>query len=153
MRLAHRFATPAVWMLLVLGPVLGCGQVDPSTIPAHHIPEHVKVLRMQLPSFDTSPPDGIRLWRLSETTGEFEPISEIRLSEPVVEDGEEFVGYTLIDPAGNPIELPLSARVERDGAFPTLALWVVRFAPAGEFKASLFNAAGESSLSQETLTL
>lgn len=148
MHRAHRF-TKAV--LLAVGLAIagsGCGAIDPSQLP-----ENLKVLRVQLPSFDGGDLQGIWLWRRSETTGQFEPVSEIRLGATVVESGQEFVEYELLDPTGAPVGITLSASVERDGPVPQLALWVIRFEAAGEYKASVYNAAGESPLSQQSVFL
>jgi hypothetical protein len=151
---AHRFATPAVLLALVLvvSTGAGCGGVDPALIDPDALPEHVNVLRVQLPSLDEDL-DGIWLHRRSEITGEFEPISEIRLTGRVSEEGAEFVEYELLDPSGVSIGLTLSAQVDRSGPAPELALWIVRFSEPGEFKASVYNQAGESSLSEQTITL
>jgi len=71
--MSHRFATPAVLavVLLALSTGAGCGNIDPALINPEQLPEHVSVLRLQLPSFDDNLA-GIWLWRRSETTGEFE---------------------------------------------------------------------------------
>jgi len=148
MHRAHRFSKA---VLLVLGLAFagsGCGTIDPSQLP-----ENLKVLRVQLPSFDEGDLEGIWLWRRSEATGVYEPVSEIRLGATVLEGGQEFVEYELMDPTGAPVGITLSASVERDGAVPQLALWVIRFDASGEYKASVYNAAGESALSAESVVL
>jgi len=153
MQPAHRLAAPAVLLLLALASVSGCGQVDSSSFPPEVVPERVRVLRLQIPDFDESQIEGIRLWHRSESSGEFEFVSGIRLSEPVVEASGEFIGYVLLDPGGNEIDLPLSSGVERQDDAANLTLWVVRFGPEGEYKASVHNAAGESMLSQASVML
>jgi hypothetical protein len=156
MHRAHRFATPAVLvaLVLVLATGSGCGgTIDPNLIPQTELPEHVKVVRLQLPSFDEGELEGIWLWRRSETSGEFEPVSEIRLGAVVFEGEQEFVEYELLDPSGTSLGLTLSAAVDRSGPVPQLALWVLRFAESGAFKASVYNAAGESPLSTQTVRL
>lgn len=150
MRVRHRYATPAV-LLLALGLLSGCEGVDPAQLGI--VADQVAVLRVEVPTFDASPPEGIRLWRRAEDSGQFEPISEIRLSSPVVEQEQEYVEYTLLDPAGQPIEIRLSSMLERNGDGARLTLWLIRFAPSGEFKASLYNQAGESPLSNEVVVL
>ncbi len=156
MRPGRRRATPAALAALVCAvtlPLVACGPGGITTIPEHQIPEHVKVLRIQIPSFDASRIEGIWLWRLSAETGEYEPEIEIRLSGVVVEDGREYVEYAQYDPDGNPLGFTPSAELARAGSEATLALWLVRFGPPGDFKASLYNAAGESGLSSQTLPL
>jgi len=154
MNRAHRFATPAVLLALALAFAgSGCGGVDPSLIPPSQLPDHLKVVRLQLPSFDGGDLQGIWLWRRSETTGQFEPISEIRLEGVLFDGGQEFVEYELMDPTGTSLGLTLSAIVDRAGPVPELALWVVRFEAPGEFKASVYNAAGESPLSAQSIQL
>lgn len=151
---AHRFATPAVLLALGLAfATTGCGGVDPSLIPPGQLPEHLKVMRVQLPAFDEADLEGIWLWRRSESTGQFEVVSEIRLHDTLLESGEEFVEYELMDPAGTPLGLTLSAGVDRSTPVPELALWVIRFSEPGEFKASVYNAAGESPLSAQSILL
>ena len=142
---AHRFATPAV--LLALGLALsttGCGAAG--DLPIH-------VVRLQLPSFDDGQLEGIWLWRLNQRAGEYRPISEIRLGDVVVENGVEYVEYELLDRDGNRLQVTLSAVVDRSAEIPELALWIVRFAKPGEFRASVYNAAGESPLSDESVFL
>jgi hypothetical protein len=151
---ARRFAIPAT--LLALGLAVagsGCGSVDPALIDASILPENVKVLRLQMPAFDDARIQGIRMWRRSELTGQFEPASEIRFVGIASEEGQEFLEYRLLDPAGNPLDLPLSATIERDGGSALVALWFVRFGLPGEFRASVYNAAGESGLSEQGIAL
>lgn len=143
---AHRFATPAV--LVAVGLALattGCGTVD-DDVP-------VAVIRLQLPSFDEGALEGIWLWRKNEKNGRFRPVSEIRLGTTVVENGVEYVEYELLDRDGNSLQVTLSAAVDRTAGTPELALWVVRFAKPGEFKATVYNAAGESPLSEASVFL
>lgn len=150
---AHRSATPAVLLTLALvSTSVGCGSIDPSLIDPTIFPEHVNVLRLQLPSFDDEL-EGLWLWRQSEATGEFEAVSEIRLGETVVENGQEFVEYEILDPAGNSLGPKFSSAVDRTGTSPQLALWVIRFSQPGDFKASVYNAAGESGLSSQSIPL
>ncbi|NNL67775.1 MAG: hypothetical protein HKP30_16115 [Myxococcales bacterium] len=151
---ADRFATPAVLLAAALAFAgSGCGAIDPAQIQPELIPEHVKVLRLQLPSFDEDAIQGVWMWRRSEVTGEFEAVSEIRLTDSVLEGETEFVEYELLDPAGSSLGVTLSAEVDRSGAMPELSLWFIRFTLPGEFKASVYNAAGESGLSAESILL
>lgn len=154
MHRAHRFATPAVLLALVLAFAgSGCGAVDSNLLPPGPLGDHLRVVRLQLPSFDGGELEGIWLWRRSDVTGEFEPVSEIRLTDVVVHSDREFVEYELMDPTGTSLGVTLSAAVERDTTVPTLALWVIRWNAPGEFKASVYNAAGESPLSAQTILL
>jgi hypothetical protein len=152
---AHRFATPAVLLALALAFAgSGCGAViSPELVDPSQLPDHVKVVRLQLPSFDGADLQGIWLWRRSEASGDFEPVSEIRLTDTLVENGMEFVEYELMNPTGTSLGVTLSAEVDRSGAMPELALWVIRFALPGEFKASVYNEAGESPLSEQSIQL
>jgi len=154
MSTAHRVATPAVLLALALVSAgSGCGAVDPHSLPPGQAPGEVKVLRIQLPSFDEAEIQGIWLWRLSEATQVFQPISEIRLGSRRIENGQELIEYELLEPSGASSGITLSADVDRSGAAPQLALWVIRFGLPGEFKATVYNAAGESPLSAETIVL
>jgi hypothetical protein len=152
MRPIHRFATPAVLCLLALGPGAGC-DLEPSLFDTAHDPQRLGVLRVQLEAFDESRPEGIRLWRRTEAGDGFEFVSEIRLGASTSEAGAEYIGYRLLDPDGQDFGLPLSSLVQRDGEAVTLALWLVRFGPEGEFKASVYNEAGESELSSNSVVL
>jgi hypothetical protein len=93
------------------------------------------------------------MWRRSEITGLFEPATGIHFLGVVTEEDQEFLEYRLLDPAGNPLDLPLSATIERDGGSALVALWFVRFGLPGEFRASVYNAAGESGLSEQGIAL
>lgn len=150
----RRFATPATLFGLVclLFGGAGCGNVDPALVDPSTLFDNVRVLRLQLPSLDEGL-DGIRLWRRSESTGQFEPVSAVQLDGLVEDGGAEYLEYELMDPQGASLGLTLSAAVDRGSAAPELALWVVRFAEPGAFKASVYNSAGESPLSEQTILL
>jgi len=152
MRLTARRGLPAAWLVLLCVLLAGCGPIDSSYLGGAQL-EDVRVLRLRVPSFDATQPEGVRLWRRSEDSGDYEPVSEILLAPLSTTDGLEYVPYTLLDPTGQPIGIPLWSRLEREPEGATLAFWMIRFADPGEFKASLFNAAGESDLSQESVLL
>jgi hypothetical protein len=151
---ARRFATPAV--LLALGLAVagaGCGSVDPALLDASTLPENLKVLRLELPSFEEGRIQGIWMWRRSEVDGGFEPVSEIRLLGIATDQGQEYLEYRLMDPSGNPLDLVLSAAIARTGSSAVVSLWFLRFAEPGAFKASVYNAVGDSGLSEQTIDL
>jgi len=150
----HRHAAPALLLVLALAVAgSGCGAIDPNLIPPEQLPEHVKVVRLQLPSFDGGGLQGIWLWRRSEVSGQFEPASEIRLHGVVVEGGQEFVEYELMDPTGTSLGVTLSAHVDRNEPAPEVAFWVIRFDAPGEYRASVYNAVGESPMSAQSVQL
>lgn len=157
MRIASRSAIPAA-MAAVCLPIAclllaGCQPLDPASGHAAILPANVAVVRVRVLDFDQARIQGIRIHRRDELTAEFEATNEIEISSPFFEAGTELVEYKLFDPEGSPLPLPLAALVEREGTSATLAFWYVRFEPPGSFKASVFNVAGESSLSNESVSL
>ncbi len=155
MRPGTRIATPAVLgMLALLLTSVGCNWSETSEGDiAAQLPEHVKVVRIRVANFDASQIRGIWLYRWNDLEGTYEPSQEIQLDTPVLDGGREYVDYTLFDPSGLALPITPSAEVERDGDDATLALWFVRLGEPGEFRATLYNEAGESGLSEEVILL
>jgi hypothetical protein len=139
---------PAACLLLA-----GCQPLDPNAVSPALLPANVAVVRVRVLDFDQARIQGIRIHRRDELTAEFEATNEIEITAPFFEAGKELVEYKLFDPEGNPLSVPLAAVVEREGTAATLAFWYVRFEPPGSFKASVFNLAGESNLSNESMSM
>ena len=145
--MSSRRSRGAVLVLALLaGPMLGC--------------EPAKV-QIQLDSFSTSGIEGIVLHR-EDTDGTFRPVCEIHFSDfrTIVRRGEsiERIKYvqTCLDGIMGIPALVLETDVERPANAPDavqLELWYWRFENPGIYKASAFNAAGESPLSASSLQL
>ena len=143
---SRRLRSAVLTLSLLAGPMLGC--------------EPAKV-QIQLDSFTASAIEGVVLHR-EGTDGTFRPVCEIHFSDlrTIVRRGEsiERIKYvqTCMDGAmGTPVLL-LETNVERPADAPDavqLKLWYWRFENPGIYKASAFNAAGESPLSASSLLL
>lgn len=119
----------------------------------------VKPLTVQILGWDTYAVQGVWLWRYDDAAGRFERDNGVqflrdRSTTQFAEGfppGAELVLYTFAAGGG---EMP--ARVQRDPNDPdrvTLDLWYLRFSDAGIFKATTYNAAGESALSSNSILL
>ena len=143
---SRRLRSAVLMLSLLAGPMLGC---EPANV------------QIQLDSFTTSGIEGIVLYR-EDTDGKFRPVCEIHFGEfrTIVRRGEsiervQYVQNCLGSVAGVPA-LVLETNVERPANAPDairLELWYLRFEEPGIYKASAFNAAGESALSAASLLL
>ena len=104
--------------------------------------------------FDEYQVQGINLWRRNAQTGQYERAHTIVLDRAAAKWSNlqgEIVAFTT---TSGGIELP--AEIVRDPANPdlvTLRLVYFRVEQPGLFRASIYNAAGESPLSSEAITL
>jgi hypothetical protein len=111
-------------------------------------------LGIVIAGFDEFQVQGIDLWRRDEQTGQYEPAASIVFDRAAAKWSNlqgEIVAFTT---TSGGIELP--AEVVRDPADPdrvTLRLVYFRVEEPGLYKASLYNAAGESALSSNAITL
>lgn len=122
-----------------------------------------KKLQIQLESFFSSEIDGIFLFRADTLDGPFERVCEIRFSDfrTIVRRGNQverirYLQNCLDGQQGTPaLLLETTARHPEDGDPDAilLELWYLRFEPTGFYKATAFNAAGESPLSVSALPL
>lgn len=141
-----RLRSAVLLLSLLAGPMLAC--------------EPTKV-QIQLDGFSASGIEGIVLHR-EGTDGTYRPVCEIHFSEfrTIVRRGVsveriQYVQNCLEGEFGIPA-LVLEANVERPADAPDaiqLDLWYLRFEDPGTYKASAFNAAGESPLSASSLPL
>jgi hypothetical protein len=114
----------------------------------------VSQVMIEIPGFGDGDVEGVWLWRLSDTTGQYERDCRVTLSAPDMSPAGEYVGYA--EQCSNQPDINLNAFVQRAPTDPstiTLVLWYTRFQPtAGSYKASAYNGAGESGLSATALT-
>jgi hypothetical protein len=114
-----------------------------------------KQVTVRISDLEAAQVDGVRFWRLSETSGRFEPGGVIRFTEVGLLKGVETLFYSVLNADGSE-GLTLSSPVARDPAHPdrvTLRIWYPRMEEEGWFKVTSFNAVGESSLSDEQIFL
>ncbi len=118
-------------------------------------------MQIQLDGFTSSGIEGIVLHR-ADSEGTFRPVCEIHFSEfrTIVRRGQsiERIKYvqTCLDGQMDTPVLVLETNVHRPSAGSDailLDLWYLRFEDPGLYKASAFNAAGESALSAASLPL
>jgi hypothetical protein len=110
---------------------------------------------ISIPDFTSKRVSGVWLWRWSTTNRVFQRDGQFLFGQPDPSPGGETLDYTLL-PAGGGQALPFTAAVVREVANPdhvTLHLILSRTDSAGYYRASTFNAAGESPLSVEVLPL
>lgn len=136
----------ALALALLAIPMLGC---EP------------KKLQIQLDAFTSSEIEGIFLYR-QQPAGGFQRVCEIRFSDHrvIARRGEtmERIKYvqTCLDGQPNTPALLLETSVRHPGNNQDailLDIWYLRFEGPGTYKASAFNAAGESALSSASLPL
>jgi hypothetical protein len=119
----------------------------------------VKPLTVQIYGWDTYQVQGVWLWRWNTVSKTYERDNGVqflrdRSTAQYAQDfppDAELVVYSF---ATGGTEMP--ARLERDARDPdlvTLRLWYLRFSDPGSFKASTYNAAGESDLSPNSIAL
>ena len=116
----------------------------------------------QMVSFTISIPDfaskrvaGVWMWRWSTASGAFQRQDQLVFGEVDLDPTGESLDYVVTPVAGGQ-DLPFTAHVARDGANPdrvTLQLLFTRSQGTGYYRASTFNATGESPLSAEVLPL
>jgi hypothetical protein len=111
-----------------------------------------KGVSVEIPGFDDAAVEGIWLWRLSETSGDYERICLIEL---IPGDDASSVDYIQrCDLSGD--GMLLEARLQALTGDPTgarLDLWYVRWEEPGAYRASLVNEWGESELSPTPIPL
>ena len=117
-------------------------------------------LSIEIPGFDAFAVEGVWLWKLNEDTGRYERAGGIRLHRdataqewwPALATDAEVIAYS--NTSQEDVVLP--AEVIRNPASPdrvTLRLLYLNNQETGSFRATIFNAAGESDLSDQTIGL
>lgn len=140
LRPVHRGAL-AFSLALLLLPIGGCTP---------------KLLRIQLGAFRLGDVDGIWIWRRSPTSGRYTRSCRVAISDPYQQNGVEVVSYVescLNGLTGAPMQAQV-ARLASDPDTVSLNLVVEPPSPAlSIYRASSFNAAGESALSAASVQL
>lgn len=111
-------------------------------------------LRVELAAFGTGATDGLWLWKSSGTS--YVRKCRIDISDPFVSGGREVVSSLQSCPDGRPQSVPWLADVERLPGKPStvrLALVDQRAGTVAPHRATAFNEAGESLLSNTSLML
>jgi len=116
----------------------------------------ISSVTIELPTFGQGDVDGIWLWKLSATSGQYERSCRITLSNSKSTPQGETVTYLEDCVNGHP-GLKMQAFIQRnpgDLMTATIQLYYFRWEDeTGSYKASAYNAAGESPLSSTTITL
>ena len=126
-------------ILLLLAPLGGC---------------KVNQVSMEIPSFGDGGVAGIWMWRYDNATGQYERDCRVTFGSTDANSEGEYVGYT--QQCTNQPDINLNAYIHPEPTDPntvTLTLWYTRFqGTPGSYKASAYNAVGESALSSTSLT-
>jgi len=135
-----RWTCARLALCLLLAPLSGC---------------LVNQVSMEIPNFGDGDVQGIWLWRFSTTTKQYERDCRVAFSNPDVDaTGNEYISYT--QQCTNQPDINLNAYIHPAPTDPntvTLTLWYTRFqGTPGSYKASAYNAVGESALSSTSLT-
>ena len=115
----------------------------------------VKALKIQFAGFAQGNIDGIWLWR-RQSTGSYSRVCKITISDPYRSNGTEVVSYDQTCPGGGANGTPMMAQVQRLASDPNTVTMVLMFqtnGTIGTYKATAYNAAGESGLSSGTVKL
>jgi len=115
-----------------------------------------KLLRIRLIGFRLGDVDGIWMWRMSPTSGAYTRSCLVSLSDAYQQNGVEVVSY--VEQCLNGLTgAPLQAQVVRLASDPdTVSLDLLVEPPAANlstYRATSFNAAGESALSASSVQL
>ena len=112
---------------------------------------------MEIPGYGNGNVDGVWLWRLAEATGTYRRACRFELDATQLDaTATEVLPYLQVCTTPGQIGLNLRATISRLPADPStivVTMWYFRYEAAGQFKASSYNAAGESALSSTTLSL
>ena len=115
----------------------------------------LKSVTIRLSGLESQQVEGVRFWRQSERTGQFELAGRVAFVGVVERKGVEWLHYELLNPDGS-AGFTLHAPVERDPSDPdmiTVQLQYARWENPGWFKVSAYNPAGDSPLSDEQIFL
>lgn len=114
-----------------------------------------KRIWVELPLFGDGAVDGVWLWRLDETSGEYVRHCHIPIGDVEPREGGEAVYYEQ-ECGDQRLDFDLFASVERSATNAdtvTVGLWYMRWEDPGTYKLSSHGAEGESALSETTLDL
>jgi hypothetical protein len=110
---------------------------------------------ISIPDFGTKSVAGVWLWRLSTTTGLYVRDTQFVFSPITTSPAGEVMEYSLVLGDGTPPQ-ELTAFVSRDPNNPdevAISLLHLQLDAPGYYRASTFNAAGDSPLSSEIVPL
>jgi hypothetical protein len=128
--------------LLLLAPALGC---------------ETKAVTIEIPGYGYGDIDGVWLWRLKEGTSQYERVCRFELGAPETsKNGAEVVPYLQVCAVPEQFGMDLTAEIDRlptDPSTIVVKLYYFRYANPGQFRASSYNSAGESSLSPTSVML
>jgi hypothetical protein len=143
MRRASRNRTQALLAAVLLALVLPLTACEP------------KDFTVQLPGFGDGAIDGIWLWRQAPTGG-YERMCRIDFLGVGPFHGMEGLTYIQGECVHEQPGMEMWAKIERPPSNPTtvtVRLWYLRWEDEGRYKASAFNASGESGLSASSVDL
>ena len=108
---------------------------------------------IRIPDFESSQVEGVWIWRFSEETEEFERVAQIQM-DPESSEGGSIVSYQIDYGEGTePYHLWADLVPDEDPDALNVVLWYPRVGAPGFYRASSYNAAGESPLSAEMVAL
>jgi hypothetical protein len=140
MRISRRWThLVALTGLALCLPLFGCRWAETVTV--------------QIPDFDSSAVEGVWIWR--DGGGTYDRSLQYRIEDSFVHEGEEYLLYTVLEPGGDS-RWTLPARIERDPLNQDnvqIRFLLLLIDGGGSFRASTYNAIGESALSAETLEI
>jgi len=111
-------------------------------------------ITVEIPDFDSGRVEGLWLWRQAPR-GRYQRVVQLRFLGTKETARGEMLRYAVVDREGR-VRMVLPAEVERSRANPDRALLrlnVLFPEGAGRFRASAYNAAGESGLSAQVMDL
>ena len=116
-----------------------------------------RAVKMEIPAFGNGNVDGVWLWRRVEATGKYKRACRLELDAPQLgAAGTEELSYLQVCDTPGQAGMNLKATISRlpdDPSTIVVTMWYFRFEQPGQFKASAYNAAGESALSAAALSL
>lgn len=115
----------------------------------------VGCLTIEIPDFASKEVSGVWLWRLSPVTGLYERDTQFAFAAPVLAEDGERLDYQTAAVDGSP-PLSLTAFVVRDPSNPDVVRLQLVFGRSDEpayYRASTYNAAGDSPLSSEIVPM
>ncbi len=116
-----------------------------------------RAITIEIPGFGDGAVDGVWLWRYADSTGQYERACRLELSAPQLDaSGNEVLPYLQVCTTPGEVGMDLQATISRLPADPdtiVVTVWYFRYRDPGQYKASSYNAAGESALSPTALAL
>jgi hypothetical protein len=115
-----------------------------------------KKVHLQLTAFGSGDVDGIWLWRQG-SSGSYTRLCRFQISNPYPQGGVELVSYDQLCLDGSLRTIPMQAQIVRTAADPNTITVRLEYQPGNRavttFRATAYNAAGESGLSSGVIRL